>query len=223
MGQMYTISFLKKEEKKRKARKTGYLKKKFMYKAAAGCRCIISSMWLFPCVPSKPAPLRRWWIQQCVCPEATVVPLLAKILTFWLLKGSVWKRTKKFTVTFSPWGNERRTVKGRVRDLANSVVLNIANKGRLYSLYMSLPCKLFLNYICYEWIHNITHNTIFISYIHLVLSPDFNISSEGANIEGAVKFPSMCLLFDELLLVKDHFLNWVRFWSYRPRFPLPSG
>lgn len=81
-------------------------------------------------------------------PRGYCSAFVSKNSYLWLLKGSVWKRTKKFTVTFSPWGNERRTVKGRVRDLADSVVLNLANKGRLYSLFMSLPCKLFLNYIC---------------------------------------------------------------------------
>lgn len=36
----------------------------------------------FSVVCPKPAPLRRWWIQQCVCLEAAVLPLLAKNFTF---------------------------------------------------------------------------------------------------------------------------------------------
>ncbi len=95
MGHRYTISFFQKELKKiiAESKKMENFKKKSMGSLCTRPRLVAGVLFLqcdfFSVVHPKPAPLRRWWIQQSVCLEAAVLPLLAKNSYLWLLKGSV--------------------------------------------------------------------------------------------------------------------------------------
>lgn len=156
MGQGYTINFLKKrvvEMKKimEEGKKMGNFKKESMgglcTRLAAGGRCIISSMWLFLCALSKVCTTQEV-VDPTVCmPRGCSIAFVSKkILTFGFWRAVFEKETKKFTVASSPWGNGSRTVKGRVRDLATSLVFIPGKQAYIHYLCHSVPRNIPVNY-----------------------------------------------------------------------------
>lgn len=95
-------------------------------------------------VRPKPAPLRRWWILQSVCLEGCSIAFVSKkILTFGFWRAVFEKRKLQSSQWLPSRGDDgRRTVKGRVRYLANSLCFH-TKLTRVYSLFMpfSPPCK----------------------------------------------------------------------------------
>lgn len=77
----------------------------------------------FLCGPSKACTTQEV-VDPAVCmPGGCGIAFVSKKILPLAFEGQCFeKETKKFTVSSSPWGNGRRTVKGRERDLASSLV-----------------------------------------------------------------------------------------------------
>lgn len=117
---------------------------------AAGGRCIISSMGLFLCGPSKASTTQEvvdsavsaWRLRYCHC-QQKILPLA--------FEGQCFEKKQKSSVLSSLWGNGKRTV-NEGWETQPTIVFSYTKLTRTYSLFMSLPplpsCKLVFDNFC---------------------------------------------------------------------------
>lgn len=119
---------------------------KCVYKTVAGGRCIISSMWLFLCGPSRACTTQEV-VDPAVCmPGGCDIAFVSKNSYLWLLKGSVWKRSEKHS-GFLPVGQWEKVCEGKGEGLSQQPGFH-TELTRVYSLFMSFspPRNIPVNY-----------------------------------------------------------------------------
>lgn len=124
----------------KKARKWEFLKRNQWEVYAQEMRQAEGGLFLqhdsFSVVCPKPAPLRRWWIQQCVSGGCSIAFVSRKNLTFGFWRALFEKGTKKLTVPSSPvrqWGKD---CEGKGEKLSQQPGFK-TERTRTYSLFMS--------------------------------------------------------------------------------------
>lgn len=100
----------------------------------------------------KAAPLRRWWIQQCVCLEGAVLPWLAKKILPLAFEGQCLKKRQKSSESLPPRGvmvGEGLWCEGG--EIYPTAWFSYWANKDIFIIYVTRfmqSCKLFFDYFC---------------------------------------------------------------------------